>query len=249
MTKFIATLLILFSLVGCSRPAFADTVNGDMHAQNPDGANWNPLNLDANGNLKVSLVSAAAGFFALFNDISWGTGAASSFTWTFNVSGTDTTLAFGNGLMTMTGQLVVNRSDTQIAYFDNPAGGGTGRIGVDSETNSGISLYVAGVNMFTFFAVDFIGTSEKDFGVWNEVLNGKAFSIDGANNNADFSAAITSSGTGSLGWTPVSGADTACNTTCTSACVFGFNLTAGVPGSPLACTDATADVCICAGAS
>lgn len=60
---------------------------------------------------------------------------------------------------------------------------------------------------------------------------------------------ITSSRTTDLGWSVQSATNQACNTTCTSACVFGQNLTAGVPGTLLACTDATADVCLCAGAS
>jgi hypothetical protein len=59
---------------------------------------------------------------------------------------------------------------------------------------------------------------------------------------------ITSAITTSVGWTPVSAADQACNTTCTSACAFGLGLTAGnITGSILACTDATADVCLCLG--
>ncbi len=66
---------------------------------------------------------------------------------------------------------------------------------------------------------------------------------------AQFTGTVRSSATADIGWSVVTGADTACNTTCTSACVFGFNITAGVPGTLLACTDATADVCLCAGAS
>lgn len=58
---------------------------------------------------------------------------------------------------------------------------------------------------------------------------------------------ITSSATGSLGWSVGAGANTACNTTCTSACVTGID-TLGTGGF-LACTDATADFCLCAGAS
>lgn len=57
---------------------------------------------------------------------------------------------------------------------------------------------------------------------------------------------LTSSRTTDFGWTAVAGANTACNTTCTSACVFGTDsVTAGI----LLCTDATADVCLCAGSS
>jgi hypothetical protein len=56
--------------------------------------------------------------------------------------------------------------------------------------------------------------------------------------------------TTSIGWSVVAGADTACNTTCTNACVFGWNLTAAnITGTLLACTDATADACLCAGAN
>lgn len=56
---------------------------------------------------------------------------------------------------------------------------------------------------------------------------------------------FTSAGTTSIGWSVVAGADTACNTTCTSACVVGFDATAGI----VDCATATADQCLCAGAS
>lgn len=51
----------------------------------------------------------------------------------------------------------------------------------------------------------------------------------------------------SLGWTVQTAANTACNTTCTGhgACAFGEDTS--VIGTLVACTDATADVCICAG--
>lgn len=65
---------------------------------------------------------------------------------------------------------------------------------------------------------------------------------------ATFADKITSTRTTDLGWTPVAGANTACNTTCTSACVFGID-TGSTTNSLLACTDATADICLCAGAS
>ena len=55
---------------------------------------------------------------------------------------------------------------------------------------------------------------------------------------------LISQGTGSIGWTIQSAANQACNTTCVSACVAGID-TAGGPF--LACTDATADSCLCAG--
>jgi len=48
-----------------------------------------------------------------------------------------------------------------------------------------------------------------------------------------------------LGWTVQNAANQACNTTCTTgACVVGLDT--GAVGSFLACTDATADTCLCA---
>ncbi len=62
---------------------------------------------------------------------------------------------------------------------------------------------------------------------------------------------IVSSGTfinnsNSMGWVVRTGADTACTTTCGAGkgCVFGQN-TAAVTYVIVACTDATADVCVC----
>lgn len=64
---------------------------------------------------------------------------------------------------------------------------------------------------------------------------------------AIFAGAVTSTATGSLGWSVVAGANTACTTTCTGAAVFGQNTdAAGIIVGP---SDATADVCVCAGAS
>lgn len=59
--------------------------------------------------------------------------------------------------------------------------------------------------------------------------------------------AITSSITTSIGWSVVAGANTACNTTCTSGCVVGQDT--GTANVFVACDSATADVCLCAGAS
>jgi hypothetical protein len=51
-----------------------------------------------------------------------------------------------------------------------------------------------------------------------------------------------------LGWTIETGANTACNTTCgDAACVFGGDTATDF--DLVACTGATADVCVCAGAA
>jgi hypothetical protein len=87
-------------------------------------------------------------------------------------------------------------------------------------------------------------TSTDDiFRGYNDTTNNFKVASTGAITTA---STFTSSATGAIGWTPVAGANTACNTTCTSACVFG---TDSVTGGILACTDATADVCLCAGSS
>lgn len=59
---------------------------------------------------------------------------------------------------------------------------------------------------------------------------------------------ITSSSATTLGWSVVTGANTACSTTCTTACVFGQD--SGDANKPIVdCADATADRCVCAGAN
>ena len=60
---------------------------------------------------------------------------------------------------------------------------------------------------------------------------------------------FTSSKTDDLGWTAQSAANQACNTTCTSACVVGLNNSDLGHAAFVGCTSATADVCLCAGAS
>lgn len=57
---------------------------------------------------------------------------------------------------------------------------------------------------------------------------------------------FTSSRTTDLGWSVVNATNQACNTTCTSACVVGID---NITTAFLACTDATADSCLCAGSS
>ncbi len=90
-----------------------------------------------------------------------------------------------------------------------------------------------------------LGTNEdlelSPNGSGNVVVNGDTY-IDG---NVTSTAAIVSSGN-DLGWSVVSGANTACTTTCTNAAVFGLDIDAAVLVGP---TDAAADYCVCAGAN
>lgn len=77
---------------------------------------------------------------------------------------------------------------------------------------------------------------------------GKALDVVGEIRNDN---KITSTVSTNIGWTVVDGTDnTACDSICTSGAVYGWNVVAGnVTGIPLNPNDATADVCICAGAS
>lgn len=68
-----------------------------------------------------------------------------------------------------------------------------------------------------------------------------------ADKSALFTGTVRSSATADIGWSVVNVANQACNTTCTSACVVGID-TLGTGGF-LGCAVATADSCICAGAS
>jgi hypothetical protein len=61
------------------------------------------------------------------------------------------------------------------------------------------------------------------------------------------SADYISTSTTNIGWSIVSGANATCNSTCTFGCVHGWETSSGEVA--VACTDATADKCLCAGAN
>lgn len=58
---------------------------------------------------------------------------------------------------------------------------------------------------------------------------------------------LTSAASADIGWSLQSAANQACNATCTSACVFGWDTASGEVA--VGCSDATADKCLCAGGS
>jgi len=66
--------------------------------------------------------------------------------------------------------------------------------------------------------------------------------------NVGFGGTMIGTGTATIGWAVVAGANTACTTTCTTPCVFGVN-TAATEADIVDCADATADECLCAGAT
>lgn len=157
-------------------------------------------------------------------------------------SDTALTLTFGDGGATAVQQLVISAStadgddDSTVILAGGGADGGTRGAsitlpgeevagGSDITYNAGTGdthiFNVAGSLAATISATTLVGVGE-----------------------------ITSSSTGSLGWSYVTGANTACTTTCTSAAVFGVDLAAGASQPVIvAAASATADACVCAGAS
>lgn len=172
------------------------------------------------------------------------------------------------GLSTQCGYLIANlnftlQNNTYVVAV-NAAGGGTINLlkadatddtVLNADTGDVIKLAIAGTTEVT------VDNDQISFsGATAEIVPG-ATSLSFKNNAdnatnlgiADAGAitvrsTIISSGTSSIGWSVVAGANTACNTTCTAACVFGVN-TAATEADIVDCADATADECLCAGAS
>ncbi len=139
--------------------------------------------------------------------------------------------------------------------------GAGGTFGSGTTTQSGDNVgnfvgqtFLSGTGFQTAAAFQFIATETVD-------AAGRGTKIDWyttPNNSTTLTkrwtfeqdGALTGHTTSSIGWAIVAGANTACNTTCTSGCVFGIaNGSEADEQTIVACTDATADSCLCAGAS
>lgn len=137
-----------------------------------------------------------------------------------------------------TARLLIN--DNEIS--PNAAGG----IGAGSATLP-FSTVVAGTGTINTNLSASAGESAGVVGtVSNHALNIRT------NGSTVFTVGTTGTligtGTATLGWAVVAGANTACTTTCTTPCVFGVN-TAATEADIVSCADATADECLCAGAT
>lgn len=151
-----------------------------------------------------------------------------------------------------------NSGGVQAAFAKSRAVDGTADTIVQSA-DSLFSLGAFGADGASFISAAYINFEVDGTPGTNDMPGRIVFKTtpDGSSNAAEvlrlsndkaalFTGTIRSSATSDIGWSVVSGANTACNTTCTSACVVGQETTSK---AFLACTDATADVCICAGAS
>lgn len=177
----------------------------------------------------------------------------------FNASNSANTSAVIQGLTAGTGVAIFGQNTGSaglVAKFFDVAGDTTpfavdvtGNVGIGTFTpNAHVDIRNEGVTPFMINSTATISTgdyflvqSDGNVGVGttapkNTLQVKGTFQVDNVN---------------SLGWSAISGANTACNTTCVSACVIGFDQgVLGVSlGSLVACSDATADECLCAGPS
>lgn len=202
----------------------------------------------AGSNMQLG-TAAASGTVGLF------AGAATAHTTLGAASATALTMLFG-AAATATQEIVIAPLSSDAADNDRIclASGGA----CDASGTRGAILRMAGNEYSSGADVDFYAgaASGSNMSIGTIASNGIVTFVSGAATTAmtieadqDIVVAgtFTSSETGSLGWSIVAGADTACNTTCTSACVFGWD--SGAAGVLLACSDATSDSCLCAGAT
>lgn len=150
---------------------------------------------------------------------------------------------FGDGGTTAVQQYTVRGSTADADDDSTLLLTGAGAIAADGSRGGYISLAgeeVAGGGDITYVA----GASDT------HIFNVGAATALTVGTNVVGTGEITSSSTGSLGWSYVTGANTACTTTCTSAAVFGVDLAAGASQPVIVGpSSATADACVCAGAS
>jgi len=185
---------------------------------------------------------------------------------TFEVDGAvrfDGTLEVNGNITLQNDETIANSSDGTIALtaasttvstdFDVLAGNLRVGNGVPTVTLDNEDAYVEG----TFEvdgAVRFDGTLEVNGNITlqnDETISNSTDDIVLVTSaSTTVTGAFSSSGTGSLGWSVVSGTNTACNTTCGYACVFGIDSEAlSTSTIILSCANADADNCLCAGAN
>jgi hypothetical protein len=163
--------------------------------------------------------------------------------YTFGASSdTALTLTFGDATASQRFSIsgtTSNASDTQQACISG--GGSCGSAG------RGSYFFADGADVGGADAGDASIAGTDDIIFYTGTAATTALTIDQAQ-AITFASTLIGTGTATLGWAVVAGADTACTTTCVTPCVFGVN-TASATADIVACSDATADECLCAGAS
>lgn len=183
----------------------------------------------------------------------------------------DVTGDVGTPRMIISGDMSSNHSQAFIATGANASGNNLAFFKTRATTADGGTVVSANddVGLISFYSadgVDFESTAaiavESDAASGSNDVPGRMVFYTTPDGSATLTEAMritsgqvvqvastfTSTRTSDLGWAVVAGANTACNTTCTNACVFGVN-TAATEADIVGCADATADECLCAGAS
>ena len=182
-------------------------------------------NLNING---YATTTAASGNFATEGTLTVSTdGVGKDVIFYSGTAGDNFTWDASEEVLNLTGtngQTALNVADGNVAITDDLAVTGntalTGTLGVTGATTLIGDLYVNGYATTT-----------------------------AASGNFATEGTIVSTKTTNIGWSVVAGADTACNTTCTNACVLGFDEGAADAETIVDCADTTADKCLCAGAN
>jgi hypothetical protein len=147
-------------------------------------------------------------------------------------------------------QYLQGRNAANTAFIDVLKVDSTDDTVLNSDTGDVIKLAVAGTTEITVNddSLTFSGAAAKIVpGATSLTIKNNADSVD--NLKITDAGVVTMAGQ-SLGWSYVTGANTACTTTCTYAAVFGVDLAAGASAPVLVGPSAaTADACICAGPS
>ena len=145
-----------------------------------------------------------------------------------------------------TGHLVFTRSDIRIRGTDASARA----ILITPDSNAASAAYL---NLYTDATNGGHGSISSGIAAGADVqlsaTDDVIIETRGGTDMWNFDTAtgtMIGAGTGSIGWTLVSAANQACTTTCVTPCVMGQETTSK---AFLACSDATADICLCAGAS
>ena len=153
------------------------------------------------------------------------------------------TLTFIETVAGQSGSIVANTSDAADSASLCIGGGGT-----CADTRGGYFAAYGNENGGQTGSVQIIAGNVASANIQFRGAGAGKGTIDGSTGNMAMVGTITSSRTTDLGWAVVNAANQACNTTCTSACVVGID-TGSTTSAFLACSDATADSCLCAGAS
>ena len=167
--------------------------------------------------------------------------------------------------------IVIGLLTASVAYADTCSSSLTGPMFTAAQATKMCSAFLANFNQDLIPDEDDtydLGSSSykwKDLYLSEDIVAGGTLAVTGASTltGAVGAGAITSTGAvsgtslttagtitstiaTSIGWAVVAGANTACNTTCTNGCVVGQDTGTG---AIVACDGATADLCLCAGAS